>query len=128
MFYIVLRDTLDAGQVAAQTAHVTSAFATEHPAVLGGWHTGEGSVVVLSAPGDALPRLRDEFASDDVPAASFCEPDLGGAMTAVAVACERTHPLVRRRLRRLPLAGRPAGTPTGTSLSPLPPYPSGSGP
>lgn len=118
MFYVVLRDDLGAGQVGAQTAHVTAAFAGAHPGVLGGWHDGGGSVAVLAAPGDALPRLRDAFSLAGVPTASFREPDLGDVVTAVAVACERTHPLVRRNLRRLPLVGTKAISP---------PCPSGSG-
>lgn len=117
MLYVVLWDALRPGQFAPQTAHVTSAFAADHAPLLVGWHRNGGSVVVLEASAEALPRLREAFSCEGVPTAMFREPDLGGALTAVAIACERTHPLVRRHLRRLALAG--------SSLSP--PCPSGSG-
>lgn len=100
--YIVVRQDLDAGVLAAQACHVTRRFTREHPQVE---VPEDENLLVLSAkdePGliDLLARLRcsDALAS----LSTFREPDLDGSLTAIAA----VGPVVQKLLSSYPKALR----------------------
>lgn len=92
--YVVVRADLERGLQLAQACHAVRELSLEHP------EDAEGeNLVVLEVPDEAgLERLA---ASVPGPLKAFREPDLGGALTALAVTGE-----ARRMLSSLPLAGR----------------------
>lgn len=68
-----------------QAAHAALAFSVEHPELTADWSPG-GTLLLLAAPDElALCWLAADAERDGLPSASFYEPDLGGALTAVAV-------------------------------------------
>jgi hypothetical protein len=100
--YVVVRQDLDAGLLAAQACHVTRRFTREHPDVE---VTEDENLLVLAAknePGlvDLLTTLqrRDTAAS----VSTFHEPDLQGSLTAIAA----MGPIVAKLLSSYPKALR----------------------
>lgn len=95
--YVVVRADIPAGLQLAQACHVTREFTLAHPEE----DVGE-NLVVLHAPNE--PELARLVHTVDPLCLSsiFYEPDLGGAMTAVAFSGD-----ARRHLSSLPLALRP---------------------
>ena len=94
--YIVIRSDLRPGLIAAQACHALQAMNDQHPEVIAGW---EGNIALLGAKNraalaDLLGALQRRY-----PVASFCEPDEGGDLTAIAV-----HGDAWRALSSLPLA------------------------
>lgn len=76
------------------------------------WHSGSNTLVLLAVPDElALSWLYADAVRAGLRAAPFHEPDLGGALTAIAV-----EPAARRLVAHLPLALR-ADPPR--ALSPL---------
>lgn len=85
-----------------QAAHAALDFAVTHPVVTGRWHTESNTLVLLAAAcEDDLEWLADDATARGHPVVAFREPDLGGALTAVALSPEAS-----RLVRRLPLALR----------------------
>jgi hypothetical protein len=83
-----------------QAAHAALAFAIRHPQFTGEWDAASGTLVLLAAEDElALCRLLDRAVRDGSPAVPFREPDLGGALTAVALLGAP-----QAALARLPLA------------------------
>lgn len=71
---------------AVQAAHAALEFSVRHPAAAAAWAAAGGSLLILAARDElALCWLLDDAARSGHPAAAFREPDLGGALTAVAV-------------------------------------------
>lgn len=95
--YVAVLDDLTHGERLAQAVHATAELHAQSPESIDRWRRTDGRVVVLRAAGDTLARL-----ASSPGAASFCEPDRGDELTAVATVPE--HPEARRILRRLPLA------------------------
>ena len=95
--YIIVRDDLRPGLQVAQACHAQHAFATEHPESTAAW---EGNLVVLRVPGEqGLAFLCATMASFGYNTSAFFEPDLGDALTAIAVGGEAAE-----LLKGLPLA------------------------
>jgi hypothetical protein len=92
--YVVVRNDLKPGLAMAQACHVTRKFSHDWPDD----HVGE-SLIVLEAPPDELWPLA--LRAGSISCSCFREPDLGGALTAVALGSG-----ARRLVSSLPLAGR----------------------
>jgi peptidyl-tRNA hydrolase len=98
--YLVTRGDLPAGQQAVQACHALRQFVEEHPEVERAWFAGSSHLALLAVADEGeLARLLVEARDRGLLAAAFREPDLGDALTAVAL-----EPGARRLLRRLPLA------------------------
>lgn len=81
-------------------AHAALDFALAHPGVLADWHDRSNTLVVLAAQDElALGRCYADAVAAGLCAVAFHEPDLGGALMAVAL-----EPGAHRLLARLPLA------------------------
>lgn len=75
-------------------------FAVAHPALLSDWHRTSNTLVLLSVPDElSLHWLHEDARAAGLRSSAFHEPDLGGALTAVAL-----EPAAHRLVRHLPLA------------------------
>ena len=84
---------------ACQVAHAALEFFLSYPRLTADWHASSGALVLVAARDELdLSRIRVDVAAAGLRAASFCEPDLDGALTAIAV-----EPAGWRFLARLPL-------------------------
>ncbi len=95
--YIVTRRDLSVGMQLAQTAHVAMAWRDE-------WDIDDDTVIVLTVENELALHgvLLDMLEHDGFAGASwFREPDLEGALTAVAFTAS-----TKKLLRNLPLAGK----------------------
>jgi hypothetical protein len=82
--------------------HAAIGFCFTYPQLAADWHAHSNTLVVLAAPDElALHWLGDDAESAGLRLTRFYEPDLGGALTAVAF-----EPSARRLLVHLPLALR----------------------
>lgn len=100
--YLVTRSDLRPGQQAVQAAHALRAFAAEHPELDELWYRESNYLGLLAVEDEpALRRLLDRAQDLGVRVSAFEEPDLGGAVTAVAL---EPGPGSRRLTRGLPLA------------------------
>lgn len=100
--YIVVRQDLDAGLLAAQACHVTRRFTREHPHVD---LPDDENLLVLSAKDEAgLQELVARLKFGDALAAlsTFHEPDLDDSLTAIAA----MGPAVQKLLSSYPKALR----------------------
>lgn len=98
--YVVVRADLSPGLKLAQACHALRLFAEEHPSVELAWYRGANNLVVLQVPDEAaLAALGALSEARGLRLATFREPDLDGAVTALAL-----EPRARALLRRLPLA------------------------
>lgn len=98
--YVVTRRDLPPGAQAAQLLHAFRAFVAEHPEIELAWFRGSNTITLKSVADEReLRDLATEAFAAGVKHASFREPDLGNALTAVTLE-PRGAPLVRR----LPLA------------------------
>jgi hypothetical protein len=85
--YLVTRRDLSPGAQAVQSCHVLRLFVEEHTRLERGWFRDSNRLVLLSVADElALQRLLDEASRRALPASGFREPDLGHALTAVALA------------------------------------------
>ena len=84
---------------ACQAAHAAVEFGLSHPRLIADWHTSSGVLVLLAATDELeLSRLQVDVAAAGLRAVPFHEPDLDGALTAIAV-----EPAGWRFLTRLPV-------------------------
>ncbi len=98
--YVITRSDLPPGLQIAQSCHALQTFNDQHPDAAKVW---EGNLVVLTTKdAEALAQLATDLGRQHL-LVCFHEPDLGGALTAIAVAGEAA-PL----LSALPLALRGA--------------------
>jgi hypothetical protein len=99
---LVTRADLPAGAQAVQAAHAFRELAERFPAEERAWYRTSNHIALLAARDERdLTRLLREAIDRDVPVASFREPDLDNALTAIALApCARAKAICRR----LPLA------------------------
>jgi peptidyl-tRNA hydrolase len=85
---------------ACQVAHAALRFALSRPEIARAWQRESETIAVLAAPDElALGRLRADAAGAGLHVVAFHEPDLGGALTALAL-----EPSARPLVRRLPTA------------------------
>jgi len=97
--YIIVRSDLEEGLQLAQSCHALQAMNDQHPETIRKW---QGNIVCLAAR-DAkhLSELLCDLGRRGYTISSFCEPDVGGELTAVAV-----EGRAWRQLSNLPLALR----------------------
>ena len=99
--YIVVRADLGPGLKLPQACHALRAFVDEQPELEREWFLGANNLVVLEVPDEpALAALRARSEARGLRSAIFREPDLGDAVTALAL-----EPRAKGLVRRLPLAG-----------------------
>ena len=80
------RADLPPGAQAVQGAHAALEFSVRHPDLASAWAREGGSLLLLAAADElALCWLLADAQRDGYQAVPFCEPDLGNALTAVAV-------------------------------------------
>jgi hypothetical protein len=97
----VVRGDLSPAQQAVQAAHAALAFAAAHPEAA----AHECPLALLEAPDElALCWLAEDAQRAGAAYAAFFEPDLGHALTAIAL-----EPAADRLARRFPLALREGG-------------------
>lgn len=102
--YVVVREDLAPGPQAVQAMHAFRQFQELHGDLERSWFRRSNHIAFLSVRDEAALRgLVDKALTDGFRHAGFNEPDLGGALTAVAF-----EPGAKRILRRLPpaLSGR----------------------
>lgn len=93
--YLVTRRDLPAGSRAVQMAHALREYVEKHPAQDRAWYDTSNTLVCLEADSEvALRELAQRALAEDVPVAVFEEPDLDGALTAIALG-DSAKPLVR---------------------------------
>lgn len=100
--YVALLGTLTEGQRTAQAMHAVAELALCRPAAFAAWHQASNTVVAVTMDATDLARVHHEAVLGDAPWAAFREPDLGMALTAVAMLGEARE--MPRPLRRAPLA------------------------
>ena len=100
--YLVTRRDLSPGQQAVQAAHALREFAAAYPALDAAWFATSNTLALLAVDDErALWRLLYEANERGMPCAVFREPDLGDAVTALALDAR-----AERLVRHLPLALR----------------------
>jgi peptidyl-tRNA hydrolase len=98
--YVIVRNDLCPGLQIAQACHALRAFVDDQPEAERSWHDASNNLVVLQVPDEAaLAALGATLGANGIPVAHFHEPDLNGALTALAAG-----PEARRYVCRLPLA------------------------
>ena len=100
--YLVTRQDLSAGDQAVQAAHALQQFNIEHSDAARAWYADSNTLAFLAVETEAdLARLRSNAERRGLYASSFHEPDLKGALTAIAL-----EPKARSLVQDLPLALR----------------------
>ena len=98
--YLVTRRDLPPGSRVAQVAHAFREYIEHFPAAEKAWYETSNTLVCLEADDEAALRtLVEQALNRDVPVAVFEEPDLGGALTAIALG-----PSAKSLVRHLDLA------------------------
>lgn len=95
--YVVVWNDLPAGLRAAQAGHAVAQLCREHPDRLDEFASSR--LVVCVAGATELHSIVTQATFNAYPIGTWCEPDRGGALTAIALDAE-AKPLVRD----LPLA------------------------
>jgi peptidyl-tRNA hydrolase len=96
--YVVVRDDLPVGLQAAQAAHALREFQEHHPEIERAWYANSKTLVLLKS--TDIWSLAREANLAKVPIALNFEPDLQGALTAVALGTQ-----AKKLVRALPLLG-----------------------
>jgi len=98
--YITTRTDLPNGPQAVQSCHALAQFQVEHPELFRFWYERSNFLALLAVPDEvSLSLLLERARRRGIPAVGFREPDLGGALTAVA-----PTPTAKGLVRKLPLA------------------------
>jgi hypothetical protein len=96
----VTRGDLPPGAQICQAVHAALAFAVVHRDLVDDWYAVSNTLVVLITSDElSLGWLRADAEAAGLRAVGFHEPDMDGALTAVAL-----EPAARRLLSHLPLA------------------------
>lgn len=98
--YIVVRDDLPVGLQAAQACHAMREYQEQHPQIERVWYDTSKTLVILKC--TDIWSLAREANLAKVPIALNFEPDLQGALTAVAIGPGRA---TRKLVQTLPLVG-----------------------
>lgn len=108
--YVLVREDLSPGLLTAQACHAVAEFflAKGWSGRLWSEDPEGGYLIVLGVPNEeALKGWVEILRGEKVDQASFHEPDLDGALTAV---CFHPHPSLNGLVAGLPLALRPKGS------------------
>lgn len=100
--FLVTRRDIAPGYQAVQSCHAIRQFTAEHPEVDSEWFTKSNYLALLSV-ADEKELMRLIVAADDhgLKWSAFREPDVGGAITAIAI---EPHPKAQELCKSLPLA------------------------
>ena len=99
--YVVVALSLAPGARVAQAVHAAFAFAAAHPAATAAWTAASNTIAVVGVRDEtALAELLHRAGTYGLATAAFREPDLGDALTAVALGPDA---LTARLCRGLPL-------------------------
>lgn len=100
--FIVTRRDIAPGYQAVQSVHAQAQFAIEHAETFRRWYMFSNYLALLSVADEpTLLALAEAAHSGGAKIAVFHEPDVGGAVTAIAIEpCE----LARELCKNLPLA------------------------
>lgn len=102
--YLVTRRDLAPGYQAVQSCHAMRQFIADHPEVDAEWFTKSNYLVLLSVENEMeLMKLLIVAADLGLRWSAFCEPDIDGAITAIAI---EPHPKAAELCKSLPLAFR----------------------
>ena len=100
--YVLVRGDLTPGQQATQAAHAAFRFAYRHPLATADWLEGSEYLILLQVPDEmSLVRYAHRAILAGIETHVQCEPDMGGAPTAVAIA---PSDFTSRMCAQLPLA------------------------
>lgn len=102
--YLVTRRDIPAGYQAVQSCHAIRQFTAEHPDVDVEWFSKSNHLALLSVENEIeLMRLLVSSKDHNLKFSAFREPDVGGAITAIAI---QPHPKTTEICKHLPLALR----------------------
>lgn len=100
--FLVTRRDLAPGYQAVQSCHAMRQFTNDHPEVDGEWFKASNYLALLSVANEIeLMRLLVLAADAGLKWSAFREPDVGGAITAIAL---ESHPKSAELCKGLPLA------------------------
>jgi peptidyl-tRNA hydrolase len=100
--FLVTRADLRPGQQAVQAAHAAHQFCVDFPTEFAAWFERSNTLAMLTVPDEQALRQLADLADDwDLKLSMFREPDLGNALTALAL---EPGSGTRRLCRNLPLA------------------------
>lgn len=107
--YLATLDALSPGEHVAQAAHALAELTIADPDAVRYWHEDTNTVVCITLDALTLGALAALAQVEELTAATFCEPDRGGELTAVAVLWPVVYPTpgVARILKRARLTGAP---------------------
>lgn len=98
--FIVVRRDLPPGAQIAQSVHAAQQFAVDHPETFRDWFETSNTVACLAAADvEHLERVATDATMRGACVSAFREPDLGGALTALAISNSG-----KTAVRGLPLA------------------------
>lgn len=105
--FLVTRRDIAPGYQAVQSCHAIRQFSAEHPEVDSEWFNKSNYLALLSV-ADEKELMRLIVAADDcgLKWSAFREPDVGGAITAIAI---EPHPKTQELCKSLPLALKDLG-------------------
>lgn len=100
--FLVTRRDLAPGYQAVQSCHAMRQFTADHPDLDVEWFSRSNYLALLSVADETeLMRLLVSAADLGLKASAFHEPDVGGAITAIAI---QPHPKAAELCKGLPLA------------------------
>jgi peptidyl-tRNA hydrolase len=87
-----------------QAVHAAIQFANDYPEEQGKWFKASNTVVVLETKDEqSLHKLTQKLDNNGLKYSKFFEPDIGNALTAIAIV---PSPCAKRFCSNLPLAGK----------------------
>ncbi len=100
--FLVTRRDIAAGYQAVQSCHAMRQFTADHPEIDNEWFSKSNYLALLSAENEIeLMRLLVAATDAGLRWSAFREPDVGGAITAIAI---EPHPKTAELCKSLPLA------------------------
>lgn len=100
--FLVTRRDIAPGYQAVQSCHAIRQFTADHPDIDAEWFNRSNYLALLSVADEVeLMRLLVQAADAGLRCSAFHEPDVGGAITAIAI---EPHPKAAELCKGLPLA------------------------
>jgi len=100
--FLVTRRDIAPGYQAVQSCHAMRQFTADHPEVDNDWFAKSNYLALLSVDNEIeLMRLLVAATDAGLRSSAFREPDVGGAITAIAI---EPHPKAAELCKSLPLA------------------------
>jgi peptidyl-tRNA hydrolase len=102
--FLITREDLSAGAQAVQAAHALREFSAKYPEEDQNWYESSNTLILKVVPNEPeLLSLLRQAENQGIKAVPFREPDIGDALTAIALAPDprtetlcRGHPLALR--------------------------------